>query len=171
MKSDGSRPQAQYLFFALIAAYVLYAAVRLVQMPEVMVTHFGFDGRADGWMSRNTFLVVSLALAALAVGLRWFMGFTARLQKGINIPGYHDLSAEGKAEFAELMQQKSWVFGCFFISFLFAVNVMIFSTNLAHSERLALIPLLLITVVFVGAMLWWSLTLVSSVQRLRKKGL
>lgn len=171
MKSDASRPQAQYLFFALITGYVLYAAVRLVQMPETMATHFGFDGRANGWMSRNAFLVFTLAMLALTVGVRWFLVFAARMQKGINIPGYHELSTEGKTEFAIVMEQKSWVFGCFFISFLFAMNVMIFSTNSANSQRLDAIPLLLITVVFIGATLWWSLTLVFSVQRLRKKGL
>jgi uncharacterized membrane protein len=171
MKPDGSRPQAQYLFFALIVAYVLYAAVRLVQMPEVMATHFGFDGRANGWMSGSTFLVFTLAMSALAVGLRWFLVFAARMQKGINIPGYQELSAEEKTEFATVMEQQSWVFGCLFISFLFAVNVIIFSTNSSGSERLSAIPALVITVVFVGAMLWWSLTLVSSIQRLRKKGL
>lgn len=168
MKSDGSRPQAQYVFFALIAAYVLYAAVRLVQMPEVMVTHFGFDSRADGWMSRSTFLVVTVVMAGLAVLSRWFLGFIGRSQKGINIPGYNELSAEGKAEFATVMQQKSWIFGCVFIGFMFAVNVLIFSTNSAGLERLAFLPLFLITAVFIGAMLWWVLTLVSSVQRLRK---
>lgn len=171
MKSNSSRPQAQYVFFALIAAYVLYAAVWLVQMPEVMVTHFGFDGRADGWMSRSTFLVVTIVMAASSVLVRWFLGFIGRSQKGINISGYNELSAEGKAEFATVMQQKSWVFGCLFIGFMFAVNVLIFSTNSAGSERLAFLPLFLITAVFIGAMLWWVLTLVSSVQRLRKQGL
>lgn len=171
MKSDGSSPQAQYLFFALIIVYVLYAAVRLAQMPEGMATHFGLDGRANGWMNRSAFLVFTLAMAAFAVGLRWLLVFTARMQKGINIPGYHMLSVEEKVEFATVMEQKSWVFGCLFISFFISVNVLIFSTNSDGSERLAAIPAIFITVVYVGAMLWWSLTLVSSVQRLRKKGL
>lgn len=171
MNIEISETNAKRTFFVLVAAYLLYVAARIWQMPEVMATHFGIDGRADGWMSRSSFLVVSVALAALAVGMRWFIGFTGRLQKGINIPGYNELSAEGKTVFAEVMQHKSWLFGCLFIGFLFVINMLTISTNQMASGRLAVLPVLLLTVVFLAAILWWVLTLVSTVQRLRKQGL
>ncbi len=79
---------SRLLIFLLIALAFLQAAHYAPLLPERVASHFDAAGRADGWSSRNGFLLFNLVFI-LGMGLL-FLGLTAWLPKmpadWINLP-------------------------------------------------------------------------------------
>lgn len=78
----------QRFFLGTVLLAVLVWVWSGTQLPDRVAIHFGFDGTADGWMSRTGALVTSGALilgnAAVFLGLsRWFPSMPTAM---INLP-------------------------------------------------------------------------------------
>jgi len=55
----GERSRLSYgVFFALYAGMLALLAASVDRLPEKVASHFGFNGLADGWMSRRSYLLV-----------------------------------------------------------------------------------------------------------------
>jgi len=68
MKTDRRAVLAFVIVFALCIVQILIEGPRL---PDSVASHFGADGRADGWSSRNAFLVtfgLTYVFTALIIG-------------------------------------------------------------------------------------------------------
>ncbi len=160
-------------FWALVAVYLLHAIVRFFDMPSgILATHFGLDGSANGWMSSNSFLVFHCFMAVFIIGVRWFIAATARWQNGINMPsGYYELSISQKQAFVSTMEHHSWNFGCLIIGLFIAIDGLILLANTNVPPSLPLVLGLVLTMVFLGGMGWWTITLLSAIQRIKKQNL
>lgn len=160
------------IFFALAAVYLLHGIVRFFTMPSnVLATHFGLDGNANGWMSSGAFLLFHLFMVTFIFGLRWFLSATARWQKGINIPEYHLLSEAGKQAFVHFMENHSWVFGSLMIVFFTLLDIVIVLANTQSFARTSMVIGLIVTVFFLGSVAWWTIALLMAIQRIKKQNL
>lgn len=136
----------RFAFWLLLALAVLQVAVFYPRLPDVMASHFDGSGRADGWMSKNTFFAVDLAMLALTVlcflvlpAIRW----PDRL---INLPHKdHWLAPERREETLRYMKGQILVFGCASLVLLLVVTQWVIEANLDGSQALPAAPM------------WWLL--------------
>jgi hypothetical protein len=82
---------AQILFFAATVFVIALAVRQHADLPEKVATHFGADGQANGWMSRDAHTAMQIGttvfIAALFTALAQWL---PRLPDGlINLP-HHD---------------------------------------------------------------------------------
>lgn len=160
------------IFWALVAVYLLHAIVRFFTTPSsVLATHFGLDGSANGWMSSGAFGLFHYVVVAFVLGMRWLLVATARRQKGINIPEYHRLSDAGKQTFAGFMENHSWIFGSLMIGFFMLLDIVIVLANTQSFARTSMVIGLIFTVFFLGTVGWWTIALLSAIQRIKKQNL
>jgi uncharacterized membrane protein len=76
------------LVWILLAAAVAQCAYYYPRLPDPVASHFGWDGRPDGWTSRAVFFIAYLGVLALSLGLLYGVARLIRsLPDGlINIP-------------------------------------------------------------------------------------
>ena len=142
------------LFFVLAllgGAQYLYYAPRL---PEVVASHFGVAGSANGWQTKIVFFAMELGIIVLATVIAFGVPrmIEALPVSMINLP-HKDfwLSAERRGEtFSYLRVWTLWM-GCALMAFLLFVMGLVFRANLQTPPRLdmgAFLPALIAFVVF-----------------------
>ncbi|MCU0424011.1 MAG: hypothetical protein MUF71_00160 [Candidatus Kapabacteria bacterium] len=160
--------RAKIVFIALIALYWLQALV-VAGADTPIATHFGLDGRANDWMSSGGFLMFHCWMTALILAVRWFIAASARWQQGINIPEYRTFSDTQKHLFAGFMDVHSWSFGCLLAGMFLAIDGLILLANTRVPASLPLVFGLLLTMVFLGGMGWWTLRIFTEVKNIAQK--
>ena len=55
------------LYAAVVAAYVGALAWAMTQLPARIASHFGADGRADGWSTRSGYLAFGVGVGLLVI--------------------------------------------------------------------------------------------------------
>jgi uncharacterized membrane protein len=114
-----------------LAAFQLWHAVP--QLPETVATHFGLRGEADGWSSRESFVlfaaILVLAFAGLPVAINWMV---ARLPPSlINIPHReYWLSEERRGTTLRQLRGSMEWFGVISVAFAIAINHATIRANL-----------------------------------------
>lgn len=81
-------PLVRTLYAAVVAAYVGALAWVMTQLPARIASHFGADGRADGWSTRSGYLAFGVGVGLLViVGLPLLSHLLLRGSgAGINVP-------------------------------------------------------------------------------------
>lgn len=81
-------PLVRTLYAAVVAAYVGALAWAMTQLPARIASHFGADGRADGWSTRSGYLAFGVGVGLLViVGLPLLSHLLLRGSgAGINVP-------------------------------------------------------------------------------------
>jgi uncharacterized membrane protein len=102
-------------------------------MPPVMASHFGGDGRPNGWMPRGGFFAMQIFIALLLHGI--FLGVPALLRgvpsERINLPNRdYWLVPERRAEALDRFQDWFRLFGCVMFGFMVAVSQLALQANL-----------------------------------------
>jgi len=129
---DARFPKITY--FLMLVAGLLQWVRFYPLLPERMASHFGYDGRPNGWQPKDGFFLIML----LAVGLTFGMSFlvprriAARPDNRINLPhkAYWLAPARREETFRFITAQMAW-FGC---AVLFIV---LFGTYLAIRANLS----------------------------------
>jgi uncharacterized membrane protein len=122
-----------YVFLLLTAVGLGQMAVFHPRMPATMASHFGPDGRADGWTSRQAFFRgmagIQIGAAGLLLGMAYGMRYIP--MRLINIPRkdyWADPEREDEAR-DYLFRDMLW-FGCATMVLLNAVTYLTFRANL-----------------------------------------
>jgi uncharacterized membrane protein len=104
---------ARCVLLVLAVLAIVQAAVLGPRLPDPMASHFGLDGRADGWSSRASFLVfyavTIVVTTAMILGISWV---SRRLDGAmLNIPNRERwLAPEHRdATFRFLTSQMEWI--------------------------------------------------------------
>jgi uncharacterized membrane protein len=124
-------------FFALLAtgaAGVLLLAYQRQHLPEVVASHFGASGVANGWMPRDTHCLLAQGLFILLTAMFCFMGWImARIPaKWVNLPNKdYWFSTEREADTRRHLA--SWGYGFGAVVNLF----MIFAFHLVYRANLS----------------------------------
>lgn len=142
------------IFFALVllgAVQYFYYAPRL---PEIVASHFGTGGSANGWQMKMVFFSMEVGIIVLAAVIsfgvpRMIEGLPASM---INLPHKEFwLSPERRDETLSYLRVWTLWFGCALLAFLLFVMELVFRANLQPRPQLdmaAFVPALLAFVVF-----------------------
>jgi len=132
-------------------------------LPERVATHFGFNGQADGWMSRRDYLVFESGFPALIAGL--FAGVSALVRVlpawCINIPRKdYWLAPERRALTGRLLRDRLGWLLCLLTLFFAGLHVLTLQANRVVPPQLPTGGLLLLVIAFfLGLLIWTALLL------------
>jgi hypothetical protein len=153
---------------ALVALICLnvFAAVFIVYtgryLPETIATHFGADNRANGWMSRNGYLLFVLCFT---VGVSTLVSFVVstlprKFPQWTNVPNRdYWLSDERRAESVRFLSAHGKRLACLMVMMMLGMH---YTILLANHMRPPMLPVAIFSSVLIGfalALLWWVVRL------------
>jgi len=128
------RSRAFVALLATGAAGVLLLAYHRQRLPEVVASHFGASGVANGWMPRDTHVLLAQGLFLFLTAMFCFMGWImARIPaKWVNLPNKdYWFAAEREADTRRHLSGWGYTFGA-------VVNLfMIFAFHLVYRANLS----------------------------------
>jgi uncharacterized membrane protein len=152
---------AQWVVLSMPLLAAAHMAFYYPLLPAKLASHFGPDGRADGWMAKLDFVIFHLVMTTLLALL--FGGMGALMHKipndAINLPNKeYWLAPERREQTLRQFSKEMSVFGIACLAFLFAVIQTVILSNLAGKNQLG--PLFF--VYFIGFLLFtahWAVQL------------
>ncbi|MEP7208120.1 MAG: DUF1648 domain-containing protein [Casimicrobiaceae bacterium] len=160
------------IFIAAVCMSMAYVALSAASLPDPVATHFGVDGRANGWMSRQRYLTVWLAATCvfpcLVTGS--IVLITRHAPRLVNIPHRDDwfAPARRKTTIDWLTRAGLWL-GTIAASFLAGLHGVLLMANRAQPPRLPGFAFLGLTGVFVTVLLVWTAAYYGRFRRLPRK--
>ncbi|MEI7946433.1 MAG: protein kinase [bacterium] len=149
-------------FIILYAAYVAMVLTTASQLPERVATHFGFEGRADGWMSRNVYQIFEITFP-LVIGLI-FTGTSAMIRffpaKYVNLPRKDFwLVPERRALTASIIRSRMTWLACLMTLFFGGLHVLTLEANRVQPPQLPMGGLLMVVMFFLISLMIWVILL------------
>jgi len=132
------------------------------ELPERVATHFGFEGRADGWMSRSVYqlfqiafpLVISLIFAGTSAMIRFFPA------KYVNLPRKDFwLVPERRALTASIIRSRMTWLACLMTLFFGGLHVLTLEANRVQPPQLPMGGLLMVMMFFLISLMIWVILL------------
>ena len=154
-------PQA--VFVLLVFLGFLQARNFTAAMPDVMATHFGASGAANGWQSKSQFFVLEFIL--LCVCLFISFGIPYIISKAppslINLPNKEFWLAPVRRDhtLAVFRIQMAW-FACALLTFLIVVNQLVFNANQSVPRHLNGAQFTVAMLAFLTFVAIWTLRLI-----------
>lgn len=148
-----------------IAALVVAAACIVgtsAGLPNRVVSHFGADGKPNGWMDRDAYVHFMLAFAVLLpIGVAALLALIPRaIPRRANIPNRDYWLAEPRRKET---QATLAAFGCMLAAaltlFLAAVHLLVVKANAASPVQMPGGLFVTILVIFFAALILWALAL------------
>ncbi len=141
------------------AVFVIYTTRYL---PDTVATHFGADNQANGWMSRNGYL---LFILGFMVGISFFVSFVVgtlprKFPQWTNVPNRdYWLAAERREESLRYLNAHGKRLACLIVMMMLGMHYVILKANYNQPPRLPLSTFSPILVGFSVALVWWIIRL------------
>jgi len=155
-------------FIAMVAVTAAMIAATSSGLPDPVATHFGGGGRANGWMSRDGYVVFMLCFA---LGVPLFLvltigGLPRAMPRLVNLPNReYWLSGERQKESLDYLLEHAYRLGSVTLLFALGVHLLVLDANAAQPPRLASGLLVGLMALFFAALGLWALALM---RRFRK---
>ena len=126
-------------FYGLLALAALFVWWSSTPLPQVVATHFGLGGQANGFMTHTTYVRFMLVFVVL---LPWLVNFAmgrvlASPGARINLPNRdHWLSDQQRAATVDFLLRHMRYFGLMLVAFLCAVHSLVVKANTATPPAL-----------------------------------
>ncbi len=143
--------------FAVV--FVIYTTRYL---PDRVATHFGAGNLANGWMSRNFYLLFMLSFM---IGISAFVSFVVgtlprKFPQWTNVPNRdYWLSAERRDESLDYLNAHGKRLGCLIVMMMLGMH---YTILLANHTRPPTLPLPIFSSILIGfslALVWWIVRL------------
>lgn len=144
---------------AFAATFVLYTASYL---PDIVATHFGADGRANGWITRTVYVGFTLAfLIGLPVVLSVLVGrLPSRRPNWTNIPNReYWLSPARREESLGFLAAQGHRLGCLIVMLTMGLHYLILVANQRSPQVLPMSNFLSMLGAFLILLLLWVVRL------------
>jgi uncharacterized membrane protein len=141
------------------AVFVIYTTRYL---PDTVATHFGTDNQANGWMSRNGYL---LFILGFMIGISAFVSFVVgtlprKFPQWTNVPNRdYWLAAERRDESLRYLNAHGKRLGYLIVMMMLGMHYVILKANYNQPPRLPLSTFSPILVGFSVALVWWVIRL------------
>ena len=148
---------------ALCIGFEIFLLYSTTLLPERTASHFGGDGRADGWMSRASDLLI---LGALGAGMPLlFLGLSLATRfmpaRWVNIPHReYWLSPERRTETSTFISRQMLWMGCLMILFLAGIHCLTIQANRMTPARLPMSLFLTLLGGFLAGVGVWSVVFI-----------
>jgi len=150
------------VFILLYAAYVAMVLATMNTLPQRVATHFGFEGRADGWMSRSVYQVFQIAfplgIALILTGVSALVRFFPA--KYVNLPRKdYWLAPERRALTAAMIRSRMTWLACLMTLFFGGLHVLTLEANRVQPPQLPMGGLLMVMMAFLLSLMIWVILL------------
>jgi len=145
----------------LYAAFLVWLLSSGAKLPDPMASHFGLNGNADGWMSRDTDILLMAGMPLFFAGLFWLAARSAvHFPKMLNLPRRDYWLAPDRREFtsALLLNRLLWLASVMTI-FCGVLHTLTVQANLHSPPQLQMGAMLLLIVGFFIVLLAWIASL------------
>jgi uncharacterized membrane protein len=143
--------------------YLAFVFASAPQLPERVATHFGAEGRANGWMSRQGYLLFEAAFPLLiSLFLAGTSSLTSRFPaRFVNLPRKDFwLAPERRALTAGILLSRMTWLACLMTLFFGGLHALTLAANRVRPAQLPMDGLLLVVMAFlVAVMIWVALLL------------
>lgn len=149
---------SRWVFVFLATFEVIFLVSTVDQLPEIVATHYRFDGRANGWMSRTGYLMFMIGFS---VGFPALIAFLIRYLPRrwphlTNIPNREYWLAEPRREDSlRFLTAHGWWLACLLVLLFGGVH---YAILIAHRSQPANLPLSLFLPLlggfFIGFVIW-----------------
>ena len=150
------------LFAALLVLGPAIVWVTSGALPDRVATHFGGDGLANGWMTRDGYRVFMLALGTLAplfaVLVSGFAPRAAASRGRVPNADYWLAPARRAATLTGMVNHACWL-GCAMVVFFTAMHLLLLEANAAQPPRLPERPFVALLVGFLVVLAVWMFAL------------
>ena len=142
------------IFFLLVVLGFVQCTYYAPRIPNILGSHFGLSGVANGWQTKMVFFSMELTMIVLATLISFVPPrvIAAMPVSLINLPNKQFwLSPERREDTISYFRAWSAWFGCALLAFLLFVMELVFRANLQTPPRFsntAFIPALVVFVVF-----------------------
>jgi len=153
------RGMSSTLFLTLVACAAVFVWVSSQALPEVVASHFGASGSANGFMPRGFYVKFMLGfVVALPLILVWVPNFTFRHSRiRINLPHReYWLAPERRADTIEFLCRHSVRMGALLVVFLSYVHWLVVRANAVVPTNLSSSWFIGGLVAFVGCTVVWA---------------
>ncbi|MGZ5801622.1 MAG: DUF1648 domain-containing protein [Burkholderiaceae bacterium] len=158
-------------FLALVACAALFVFGTSQSLPNIVASHFGSTGQANGCMPRAVYMWFMIAIVAgsplftVFIQLRAFRKSNARL----NIPNReYWLASSRRAETIEYLSRQSVRFSIMLMTFLCYAHWLVVQANKTVPTILPSKPFFGGLVVFLAATLVWVISLVGHFRNVQR---
>jgi uncharacterized membrane protein len=150
-------------FILAFSANMILIVISLQLLPEKVATHFSLGGVSDSWNTRESYVLILLAIEIPLFLLQLFI--PARIlkipERIVNLPNKeYWFKPENKPRMQALFANRMTQMGTFFFLFLAAVQWLVINANLSNPVRLKESLFLPIMVAFILYMLYWTVTFI-----------
>jgi uncharacterized membrane protein len=124
---------SRIVFATLLLAATLRFFMLYPRLPPIVASHFGPDGRANGWMTKEGFALFSLIPLGVALIVALFAPLlAARLPaRLINLPNKeYWLAPERKAATVEVLYEHMEWLGCALLALFIFIYELVFAANM-----------------------------------------
>ena len=161
MRRDSSAGALVALIFLTVfaAVFVIYTTRYL---PDRVATHFGGDNQANGWMSRDGYL---LFILSFTIGISCLVSFVVGTLPGkfpqwINVPNRdYWLAPQRREESLRYLNAQGKRLGCLIVMMMLGMHYVILKANYMQPPMLPLSSFAPILVGFSVALVWWVIRL------------
>jgi uncharacterized membrane protein len=150
------------VFIALLFTGAGFVLSTTASFPDRVASHFGTEGLANGYMTREGYRSFMLfftvgfpALMVLVIG-----GLPRLIPQYTNIPNReYWLAPERRVQVFDFLTTHALWFGCLLVLFICSVHWLVVQANAQHPPQLANGPFLLTLGVFLAAIVVWTIGL------------
>ncbi len=134
-----SRESALFILISLTLLAIAQAILNYQELPEIVASHFNAAGEADGWMSRDAFVILDIAIVLINAAV--FFGIQAMLPRisstYINMPNREYWLAPERREqsLARISMHIIW-FGNATVLFLVILFHQVYQLNIEKKSSL-----------------------------------
>ncbi len=158
-----------YAFIFLLGVALAQAIYYFPVMPDPMVSHFGFNGEANSYMSKNGFFAFEAILFLVMTGSFLVMPWAFekyKVKAGINLPNKDYWLAPARADYfyAYFRESFAW-FGVATLILLIGVMQMTFAANMQANPVLDNVEFLIL---FIGYLLFTAIWTISFCRKFGK---
>ena len=159
-RDDGAGAWVSLIFLAVFAVvFVIYTTRYL---PDPVATHFGGDHRANGWMSREGYLLFMLAFM---VGISALVSFTigtlpGKFPQWTNVPNREYWLAPARREDSlRYLSAHGKRLGCLIIMMMLGMHYVILKANFVRPPVLPVPTFSAVLFGFALMLIWWIVRL------------
>jgi len=162
------RGKARLVFAILLVVTAMSIFATSDALPQTVASHFGGNNLANGWMSRDGYVVFMLCFA---LGVPLFLvltigGLPRAMPRLVNLPNReYWLSGERQKESLDYLLEHAYRLGSVTLLFALGVHLLVLDANTAQPPRLASGLLVGLMALFFAALGLWALALM---RRFRK---
>jgi serine/threonine-protein kinase len=150
------------VWMACVIAFVASVLFLAPGLPDRVATHFGFSGRANGWMPRSTytlfFIVFGIFFSSFVIGISYGVRFFSSSCLNVPNPDYWR-SPEHYPEACDFLFRQAFWFGALSTVWAGLLNAFLVNANRLSPPVLDSRALAVLTVAFLAGTFAWVLSL------------